>query len=772
MITRAPSTPDRRAGLAGAVLLFGLLLASPGCENAAEPEGDPPAPRAETGSLAGFLLEGSPATFVSDPAIAPAGSAPAAGGGVRLVRILGGEEFATTTAADGSFGLDDLPPGLYRVEGRIEPAAGEPDAVLMMSVIAGGSARPADAFPVSRDAAFQAVRGGSGDKEPGSYADALILGLMQPLPAGTGIAVPTPPEGVTPVRTTPAAEWFFLVDFLPEARLDHDLEFAFVDAATGEVSRHLVSHTPVVNGRGLWSSDLDYIVYPDLDFADIPAYAAGEPAGPTAEVLQMGVLQADGGEASPARSTSRSLAEIAASSDPQDWFYLGVTLDSRSDFLAEAVDMSAFMAAQGVPADNRRGVLSFSHLDVGSFDAGYRTTYEYLQERMEQRIAQRGRPTLFFFLHGHHGRVDGTPSRMITAKLADGTKIFKKSWFWDLEKFKACKVVLILESCFAHALTQDILARFQGEEASERPELVAFSSSAADEYSFSKMQWQEDWTNGFVVAGGLFKTAFLDKASIVDGDIVGVTSAPGVLVPELATVMDGFVFDQHAQLDLLPSDPAWCEILEDFVTVDRTELVYDSPDRNTAPCARLVGQFVVTSGTDLEVDFRIESSNPVIQTDPRTFTLFDQMSRTVTVLYNCQQPPPVEATLRVIATTSNGYVDTTAVRVAVRPPAAEAVTEFQVRAPGIAQIKKLEVWVPVPAGAEILESSLIDTATGETPPLRPWPQSSATFRIDYEGPKPDDPGFYGLMFTLDDFFGQGCPECPLLTWRYTVRHAE
>jgi len=523
---------------------------------------------------------------------------------------------------------------------------------------------------------------------------------------------------------------------------------------------------PVINGQGTWYSDNTYIIY------DEPEQPAGEniPGQTgftvTEEVVQL--LEVEAAEQSVPIDPA-SFLSLTGSSNPDDWFYFGFTLDSRSDFVRSGNDMSALMEAQGVPDANRRYIASYLRTE-DEFEGEFEAKHKYLADRIESRVNQRGKPTLFVLINGHHLWDANTerPSGFNKVLLRDGKNINREPFDWKLREFKACKVVVVWETCFSELLAKELKQHFEISPPNARPSLKVFAASAEDEPSRAKALWQEVASLGYVRAGGLFVSEFVDNATIVDGDYAGVTTAEGKLIPSLDLVHEGFIYDQHGKLVVSQADPLWCETLESVVVLDKSELVFQSPDSETIPCSRIIGSFQVSSQTEQDVEVVITSSHPAVQLDPSKFTITGKRSRTVFALFNCSVPPPVNATLTVVATAEYGYRDTTEVDVHVLPPGGKIEKQFTIRAPGIAKINNYQLWHNVPAGAVVDSMRLIDTATGEDPPVFPWPQSTAAFSITYEGINPQDASQHGIEFKLDDFFGAGCPECPLLTWRHTL----
>jgi len=209
---------------------FSVLFVVLSCESVTEDEVEEEATvlSSTVGSVTGYLFNNGGLEFVDAPGNASPGATPVAGGEVRALGIVNSSERSITTGSDGSFIVEDLKPGLYKLEGRTAPGDPDPGVVGHASIIADVYIAVGKPFAVSRDEAFQALAAnGSNVSRTGAQLEiddaTLVLGTVQPLPAGVKVRVVSHGAAHPLIRETEADEWFFLIDFFPEAAFGHEV---------------------------------------------------------------------------------------------------------------------------------------------------------------------------------------------------------------------------------------------------------------------------------------------------------------------------------------------------------------------------------------------------------------------------------------------------------------------------------------------------------------------------------------------------------------------
>jgi hypothetical protein len=424
-----------------------------------------------TAAVRGFAFSTG---IVDDPANAPAGAVPRAGEDLE-VRNLWEQLLATVvTGADGGFDVTGLEPGVM-----LFVDLSGPDLRVPVTAYPGADVTLGRDFPVSRDDAAAAVLANV-------PAEALVAGTLQPLPAGTLVS----PRGVDPATSPEAsvlatAAWFFYVDLEPWLRQSHDAAYYFVDADTGAVESVDVEERPRINRGRIWSDDFELFRY-------LLDGQGNQIAEPTEETVQVPVV--------PAFLTAPAPLSVLAQSNGNDrTFFLILQTDNSTDQRADALNMSLFARAQGVPQEN----IIVVRFPAGSVAKRGDTEYDFQLATLKNQIEELIDPaTLVVYMttHGPRDEQAGKGTGEATIQYAD------REHFWKPERFEwtdlgAARVRVILDMCYARMFGLGVLAEFNELPENERPDLQIFCSSLETERSVTFPLFMNTFSFGLLTPG-------------------------------------------------------------------------------------------------------------------------------------------------------------------------------------------------------------------------------------------------------------------------------
>ncbi|MHC4932934.1 MAG: carboxypeptidase-like regulatory domain-containing protein [Planctomycetota bacterium] len=525
-----------------------LLLALFGCNTSSS------VPGKALAGITGCVSQGSPLAISSDPSSIPAGQVPVEGAEVRVLDIYRDVVGTAVTESDGTFLVEDLRSGYLEVEVRVDPASPDPDVRAPVTGISGALIEVNRAYPVSREDAIDAVRG---DFPP----DARVVASLQPLPAGATVQprAGDPTTGDLPAsRASPAPEYLVFVDRNPHADYAHPVEYLFIDAETGTVTRQDgVFWPPRVNGDRLWSAVHTLYRIDGLhpDEVDAAALDAVTPVA-TEEVVQ----EAPKPATEPVATTTTARLQNH-NTDAGSIFAILWQASPEPRKAADISRMDLFLRSSGVPPGNIRKPVQHQEGRNEIENSGYRKALNELNAIILNRLAQGLHSTLLVYIVTHGGGTrfyrdfDTTGTNDATVQPGD----------LALTKTGACKVRVILEFCYADAVAEILAQQFDAIRPDEqRHDYAIYSASAADEYCYSIDLFTYGLFQGLVPLGGRFTSNILDHVSISNGDVKGLLNPAGDDVrDELQTIfgtvdfISGNVY-QHPTVRLRENVPAWC----------------------------------------------------------------------------------------------------------------------------------------------------------------------------------------------------------------------
>ncbi|NNE09861.1 MAG: carboxypeptidase regulatory-like domain-containing protein, partial [Gemmatimonadetes bacterium] len=478
----SPRSFPARPGPIVSLFLSSLLLMLPACGGGSDNPADPGNGNGDGGStssnasLRGYVYRTNPVHVVDDPVRAPEGSSPVSGADVSAYDIDGLRIGQETTTTDGEFWFENLPPGYARVEVTI-PGSASADTAFAITGVAGVEILAGRTYEIDRAAAIGAAIAGVSE-------DALVLGTLQPLPAGTVVEALRDSDVVETLRTLTADEWFFLVDLDPSAAFDHRADFVYVDAATGAVVTQAADTRPHVNGRLLWGSDRRYFAYKNVDWntVGVAEQSPGESATASAEVVRL--PPETQGKSGPFSFAPRA----KEAGDPEDVFTFNLTLSSETSIVINGNRMENAFEQQGVPSLNRFDLYT-PDLSPNELRPAVTGVISGLNEAMQERIDEGGDPTLVFYVSGHSGFVDGAPTGNLLVDLADDRDAARDMWFFSLHNTVATRVRVILETCYAELHAKELKEHFENIPFENRPDLKVYAASEDDETANGRPYW-------------------------------------------------------------------------------------------------------------------------------------------------------------------------------------------------------------------------------------------------------------------------------------------
>lgn len=492
------------------------------------------------GTADGTVVQVNPVFIVDGIANAPAGASALSGAEVRAFDIHGVLLGTATTAADGSFSMDGLPTGYARFEARADAQSALPDAVIEATIVPGAVIALGRAYPVDRAAASAAALAGV-------PAEALVAGSLNPLPAGT-LVYPQhddvrPVIGSRPTRVLPADEWLFLVDPEPLTDFGHPVEYVFVDASTGAVTRIGTSYPPLANHGVLWPSRDDLFVYdPPLGTADVPVDALLG-AGP--EGVQMPLVEEDPDAPDEAPFDPADIASVPHVGDPilqghfnnsgaDGVFVVYIRSGSDHHFFLNLGRMATAFRFEGIPFSSMilQDLTDLPAPDVDTSNLGpaqsiaaraaavqqdVRAATLHFEPQIAQRLSQGRHSTLIVYICGHGG---GGNMIIDFDEDESGTWGFGAADL-GVTQTQACRVRVIIQSCSSESFQEDLAARFAG----THHDVVIYAAASKGKGATATPGYVNYIPFGAIVnpPGSHFTTEFADELDILNGDITSVT---------------------------------------------------------------------------------------------------------------------------------------------------------------------------------------------------------------------------------------------------------
>ncbi|MHC4551060.1 MAG: carboxypeptidase-like regulatory domain-containing protein [Planctomycetota bacterium] len=533
-----------------------LAVVLAACSSATEPSVGGAA--VGSASVEGFLMEGSPVIFVDDPAHAPPGDVPVVGAEVRVLDISGEVIGTAESGPDGRFVVSGLPGGYVELEARTDPATASADATAVATAVPGHAIVVGKTYPVTRDAANLIAL-------MGVPAGAMVLGTLQPLPAGVLVA----PSGTAagPARTTPAEEYLYLIDYGPHADHAHPQAYVFVDAQTGAVQKlENVNWPPSVNGEPFWlvEQQIFKIVGFDPDNVTLPV-DPGLVATPTAEMVQFPTGRPQG----PAPTVAAAPRLAGHNTDPASIFVILLQASADVYKIYDIERVRNLFKSAGVPDENIKRIASYltnprprpGETVIAFEDTIFPQTLNAVNARIQERLEAGLHSTLVVYITSHGG--DGSFQYHLNPKAGRQLGIFARNL--KLKTTPACRVRVFLQFCGARAFANELRADFDTRPPEDRHDYVIYSACDVNESAHADKTGLYT-TIGILDAGTLFTKKFVPMASISGGDVVGLLdpTRPTQIHPDLAEYFGGIELSSgdnawdHPSALVNVNDPRWC----------------------------------------------------------------------------------------------------------------------------------------------------------------------------------------------------------------------
>ncbi len=670
------------------VFLAVLLVLSGGCGGGsdepagAQSQGQATAGLSNFGAARGFVVQVNPVFIVSDLSEAPAGSSPVLGAELRAFDLQGSEIERVRTNGDGSFRFTKLPAGYVSIQARVDPNSANPDVTMEITAVPQTTITLGQTFAVNRAAANAIALQGinAGDR---------VLGSLQPLSAGTEIRAFKNSNGESSAaesRILPADEWFYMIDQRPNSRFRHPVQYVFVDAATGAVTRTDEVWFPVANGGMLWATDLQLFAYTGVDLAILPAVAPGATATPSPEIVRN----------SPAPSfTTRALPEsrlgrvLAQNNTTTNSMFVVIFQGFRDTSMAtDANRVKTFFTDRSVPESNIRTIRP-GNSSAPQIKAQLLAAIGELNQLIVERLNEGKHSTFVLYVTSHGGNGGFDVETLKGENATDvGTLVGIAADDLQLGALKACRVRVVADFCDSQSFglfTEFSLASSD----IDRGVFVATSNgidSVAIPTSLGLLPGLE--------TGGRFTSAVLENLVINDADLDDITTLP--------MLQGGYVSD-IANLGQMPTlfrevdSPAFCQDPGPDPTPSPTptstpppslDLISaggPSPQGITAthtlgvsPCPQLIGAVAInkTTSADIRVTLSVPPGSPLVLEQPTAFNLTGGGVQLVTrdVFFDCSSLTSFSTTVTITATRlSDGEQEVVQVPVSVTvtgtPPA-------------------------------------------------------------------------------------------------------
>ncbi|MEW5874393.1 MAG: carboxypeptidase-like regulatory domain-containing protein [Candidatus Zixiibacteriota bacterium] len=687
---------------------------------------------------------------------APEGYDPVAGATIRVRDINGDQIKTATTDAAGHFALDSLPPGLIELDVRA-PGSPSADTVVAVTAIAGATIEVGATHSVTRGEATQIGLSGL-------PCQAMLLATMQPLPPGVQV-FPFFESALSPdARTTAGYEWLLVVDSLAGGVFEHPVQYIFVDAASGAVTRVNAMSMPSLNGASLWTSDLDYVAYEGIDLSD--------PSDPDLEAegaaLSPEVVRFEECNSAPEPQSARSpvvppgILEDVRTAAPEDIFTLNVMGGNRSDFFADFNNMQDFF--DGIAPAQNRGLVAFPVHPSTTATEDYFGPFNALKEGIADRIVEGGKPLLIVHIAAHGGGGN------VYSEHSDG-KMFTLTPEWlQLETTQACKFRLIASTCYAGSFVQGVKERFEALPITQRADFVGYGSSNEDETSVAKILVQSVISLGLIKTGSIFNNEVIPRLSIQNDDLAGLRQPNGQLIAELEVLTAGLGFHaQHPVLVLLTGNPTRCAApLGPLVSITSPPISYTHID-NVLECRDSMGNVLIANTDTSRISWGWSKNTDYYDLSTDHGELAPDETVSVGVYYTCESETSFGLSLSIGGQRINGTRSGTASTfISVTLDPGTRSQDFTLNPPAPLAGQTVRIWHPLPSFAEIDSSKLVIASTGEPIPQMPWPScTGTTFTKAYEGTNPEDTTQYGVRLEVSNVSFDGCAGTPI-TGRYTI----
>lgn len=752
------------ATIAAVCLAWGVFT---GCSDKSadsgnDPEGIPPASASglifRPGDGGRAKVTGSGIVIVDSASNAPEGFVPASGASISAIDIDGELLDEATSTASGEFRLDGLTHGLVSLEIRTTPSNPDPDTVVHLTALAGINALLGVDNSIDHDGAAQLVL-------DGSSCESFVIGTLQPIPPETEVRDYISGDVI---RTTSAFEWLFMVDDESSSLYPHPLDFVFVDAMSGQITRVNAGGPPAINGGALWGSDLDYLHYEGIDWLSVvdADTLIGSGLSASVEIVKRPDCPTATHRGADWALPDALLKELESAS-AADIFMFQICGLRRSDGYSDIVRFNYF-ASRFAPAANRETVVFPFAPDAKTGAAAYDAAWDRLHAKINNRLAQGGKPTLIIFVHGHSANVSPGPQfGGLTAEYLNGTSEIWTSHRLGFSHFRPCKTRLLAHLCYSQDFITAVGERFLELPINQRADYIGYSSSSSTETSHGFLLESE--LEGTALAGSFFLTATMPHMTVdANNELIGLTDPNGQYISQLQSISFAGIV-QHPQIMTVVGNPVWCTGLGPVVSITSPPILYTRIGIALS-CDEEMPQIVFLNGDTSTINWSISDSKGAFRYPTPSGSLDAGETTMVGINYKCTEETSFTAPVTIFGSRVNGTRSgsaTTFVTVTIDPGSKSS--DFVIDVVGPLAGRDINIWHPLPVEAQIDSTKLEMTQTGQQPPPAPWPSCpQTTFSVVYEGLKPDDTLYYGVQLRLENNTLDICGPEETIPCRYTI----
>lgn len=413
-----------------------------------------------SGGLTGVVFVGADNAVVFSRTLTPPAGAHAAAGATVSVGSVSG-----MTESTGAFTLENIPTGLGVL--HVATAAG-PGADFPVTIFAGVTASLGPP-PVTRAAALAKVTNAL-SSIPTDPQTTIIIGPQEPLPVATVVAPVYGNDGgepnAAPSYTVRTEQWFIYVDPNVLLRYSKPVQFFFVDAASGILTKLDETSWPLINGLSYYGNRDTVMKSPDLMAGPktLPKVAANAAASHTLTAIVRDARYATStraivgsdGQHDGARLLLASLAarpQAAPTAGSGTTYGLVIEGADESDQNADISGITQLFGHGGIPPAS---VAISKPTDPASHGTGNDPRRKDLLATFQKQCLAAGPDdTLFIYITAHGIREGRDGVQLERGVDQDGEDLpydSLSSSNFDFSKCKACYIIIIIDACYSGAM--------------------------------------------------------------------------------------------------------------------------------------------------------------------------------------------------------------------------------------------------------------------------------------------------------------------------------
>jgi len=438
-----------------------------------------------SGGLAGIVFVGADgAVLLARAETPPAGARPAPGATVSVGSVSG------KTDSTGMFNLQNIPAGLDVL--HVATADG-PNADFPVTIFRGVTAQVGTPR-ITRAGALAAVMNALSSIHTDPQWT-VIMGPQEPLPAGTTVAPAYGDENgqpnASPNYSARSEQWFIYVDPNALLRYSKPVEFFFVDASSGALTKLDEMSWPLINGISYYGSRDASLTSPDL-MSGPKAWPKMSMGGPMPRTLTTiirdgrrgistrtfeGASAHDGAhlllaslaiESAPTsrrRFLARSAIPPQAPASASGGMTYGLIVEGANE-TDENADLSAITQVLGHGGIPPTGDIKYSKPSdtTATTPSGWRA--QDVAAKFQQVCAEAGPDdTVFLYItaHGRNENVDGVQLDTNAVDKNGNDVVFDAmgSSSFDFSNCRPCNIIIIIDACYSGKMASNLNEKMQ-----------------------------------------------------------------------------------------------------------------------------------------------------------------------------------------------------------------------------------------------------------------------------------------------------------------------